>query len=246
MGAIQPTRFSQGVSLASLADGYTAVVVGATGGIGAAVSDLLGRDPNCGRVIRLGRQTEPMLDLEDEASIERATQHVSAEGPLHLLFDATGILHRDRLQPEKSLRALDPEEMAQVFAINAIGPALLMKHFHRLLPRDTKSVLASLSARVGSIGDNRTGGWYSYRASKAALNMFWRTAAIEIARLRPQAVCLALHPGTVATPLSAPFAGGRPVERPEDAARRLLAVVDGSDTTSTGSFFAYDGTEIPW
>lgn len=233
-------------SLESFGSGYRAVVIGATGGIGQAIASCLSQDPNCASVTELGRRTALAIDLEDEASIASAAEQVGKEGPVHLVFDATGVLHKDALQPEKALKSIDPDAMARVFAINAIGPALLMKHFHRLTPRNSKSVIASLSARVGSISDNRAGGWYAYRASKAALNMIWKTAAIEVSRLKPHAVCIVMHPGTVATSLSEPFAGNRPVDQPEIAARRLLAVIDGCDTSANGSFLAYDGSQIPW
>ena len=123
---------------------------------------------------------------------------------------------------------------------------LLLKHFRNLLPREERAVFATISARVGSIGDNQLGGWYSYRASKAALNMFVKTASIEIARKRPQAICLALHPGTVRTDLSEPFAGKRSLMEPVEAATRLLSVIDYSTSRDTGSFIAYDGSLIPW
>lgn len=233
-------------SLESFGPAYRAVVVGATGGIGEAIASRLSQDPNCAEVIALGRRTALAIDLEDEASIAHAAEQVGKDGPVHLVFDATGILHEDALQPEKALKSIDADAMARVFAINAIGPALLMKHFHRLTPRNSKSVIASLSARVGSISDNRAGGWYAYRASKAALNMIWKTAAIEVSRLKPHAVCIVMHPGTVATSLSGPFAGSRPVDQPEIAARQLLSVIDACDTSDNGSFLAYDGTKIPW
>lgn len=246
MTSISPAPFDDEVSLKSLGTGYRAVVVGSTGGIGAAVANLLDRDPLSADVLRLGRRAEIALDLEDESSIEAAAAKVGEGGSVDLLFDATGILHDDDISPEKALRSIDGSAMARVFAINATGPALLLKHFHRLFPRKRKCVAASLSARVGSIGDNRAGGWYAYRASKAALNMLWRSGAIEVARLKPEAACIVLHPGTVATPLSAPFAGNRATDDPDLAARRLLGVVEACDQSATGGFFAYDGSEIPW
>jgi len=243
---IESSRHPDNGSLKSFGLGYRAAVVGATGGIGKAITSYLSRDPNCADVVALGRRTSPAIDLEDEASIASAAEQVGKDGPVHLVFDATGILHGDAVQPEKALKSIEPDAMARVFAINAIGPALLLKHFHRLTPRNSKSVIASLSARVGSISDNRAGGWYAYRASKAALNMIWKTAAIEVSRLKPHAVCIVMHPGTVATSLSEPFAGHRPVDQPDIAARRLLSVIDASDTSANGSFLAYDGTKIPW
>ena len=166
---------------------------------------------------------------------------------MRLIIDASGILHGDGLSPEKSWRDLDATQMTRAFAVNAIGPALLMKHFLPLLPRQGRSVFATLSARVGSIGDNRLGGWYSYRASKAALNQFVRTAAIELGRRQPAALCVALHPGTVTTSLSAPFVkAGLDVQTPEQAAGRLIDVIDRLPSGSSGSFFDHRGDPVPW
>ncbi|MGI9415629.1 MAG: SDR family oxidoreductase [Hyphomicrobiales bacterium] len=230
----------------SLPEEYRAIVVGATGGIGRAFLGALDADRRCGKAIGLGRSSEPRLDLEEEASIERAAAAIGQSGPIHLLIDATGILHDATMRPEKSIAAVDPEAVARAFAINATGPLLLLKHFHRLFPRTGRSVFATLSARVGSITDNGLGGWYGYRASKAALNMLLRTAAIEIARKRPEAVCLALHPGTVKTGLSDPFSGDRKRMEPAQSSVMLLNVIDRVGPADTGSFLAYDGTKIPW
>lgn len=225
-----------------------AVVVGGTGGIGSAFVDHL-EDTECfAQVMPVGRSTEPALNLLDEDSIAAAADAVSRrDAPVRLVIDATGILHGEDLSPEKRLAHLDGEQLALLFAVNATGPALLMKHFLPLLPREGKSVFATLSAKVGSIGDNQLGGWHSYRASKAALNQFVRTAAIEIKRRKPEAVCVALHPGTVETKLSAPFAkSGLTVQTPQDSAANLLSVIDGLLPEQSGGFFAYDGTTLPW
>ncbi len=221
----------------------SAVVIGAAGGIGAALADHLDRQ---GRpATRIGRGTSPGLDLLDEDSIAAAAKAI---GPgLTLVIDATGFLHDDRFQPEKSLRQIDPAHFARSFAINATGPALLMKHFLPLLARDERAVFATLSARVGSISDNRLGGWHAYRASKAALNQIVRTAAIELARTRKMAICVALHPGTVATPLSAPFAkSGLEVRTPAEAAARLLAVIDALVPAQSGTLIDQAGEQIPF
>jgi NAD(P)-dependent dehydrogenase (short-subunit alcohol dehydrogenase family) len=225
-----------------------ALVIGASGGIGAALLAQLQQDDRFDRVLGLSRRSQPVLDLLDEASIAQAAAHVTGLGlPLRLLIDATGLLHGPGLQPEKTWHQLDPVQMAQAFAINAIGPALLMKHFLPLLPREGRSVFVTLSAKVGSIGDNHLGGWYSYRASKAALNQLVRTAAIELRRRQPQALCVALHPGTVATGLSAPFAKtGLQVQSPDHAAARLLGVIDGFQAADSGGFFNHDGSVLPW
>ena len=172
----------------SLPDGFHALVVGSSGAIGGALVRALQADPRCALVHGLHRGSAPALDLGDEAGIAAAAAHVAQSGPLHLLLCATGALHVDGRAPEKRLTEIDPATMARAFAINTIGPALLIKHFHPLLARQERSLLGVLSARVGSIGDNRLGGWYSYRASKAALNMLLRSAALEVARQRPLAV----------------------------------------------------------
>lgn len=214
------------------------VLIGPTGGIGAALAEAMGPG-----TILLGRGTEPRLDLLDEASIEAAAGWCGAG--LTLVIDATGFLHDGEFQPEKSLRQLDPAHLARSFALNATGPALLMKHFLPLLARDERAVFATLSARVGSISDNRLGGWYAYRASKAALNQLVRTAAIELARTRPLALCVALHPGTVDTGLSGPFAkAGLDVVRPAAAAARLLAVIAGLDLGRTGTLVDQNGVTV--
>ncbi|WP_367279183.1 SDR family oxidoreductase [uncultured Roseibium sp.] len=168
-------------------------------------------------------------------------------GDIRLVFDATGALTLEGARPEKSLRELDPAALARSYAVNAIGPALLMKHFLPLFPRNGRSVFATLSARVGSIGDNRLGGWYAYRASKAGLNQLVCTAAVELARSRPEAICVALHPGTVRTPLTEGFAKtGLEVQEPEMAAERLLGVLNGLSSEQSGSFFDHMGKPVPW
>lgn len=231
----------------SLQQGYVAVVVGATGGIGSAVADALKSDPACDAVVRLSRCGKPAVDLHDEGSILTAAKEVEAHhGGADLVFDATGALSIDDVPPEKTIRRLDPANMAQHFAVNAIGPALLLKHFGPLLPRDRRGLFASLSARVGSIGDNGLGGWFSYRASKAALNQIVRTAAIEYSRTRPYSVFAALHPGTVATPLSDPFAGERDRLTPDESASMLLAVLDALEPHQSGGFFDYRGEPVMW
>lgn len=238
--------------LSSFPPGSLALVIGSSGGIGSALLALLQSDTTFARVYGLSRATEPALDLLDEARIAQAAKHVSglmmASGlDLRRVVDATGTLSGNGYAPEKSWRELDPAQMAHAFAINAIGPALLMKHFLPLLPKHGKAVFATLSAKVGSIGDNRLGGWYSYRASKAALNQLVHTAAIELRRSQPEAICVALHPGTVATGLSAPFAKtGLDVQSPAVAATRLLAVLDGLSAADSGGFFNHDGSALPW
>ncbi|MGL1835028.1 SDR family oxidoreductase [Rhodocyclaceae bacterium SMB388] len=225
-----------------------AVVIGAGGGIGASVLAQLRASDRYAHVIGLGRFTDPPIELTDEGSIEAAAAWIGETGlPLRLVFDASGFLHDQRFTPEKRLQQLDPAHLAKAFAINAIGPALLMKHFLPMLARDGKSVFATLSAKVGSIGDNRMGGWYGYRASKAALNQFVRTAAIELRRRAPHAICVSLHPGTTDTGLSRPFAkNGLDVRPPAQAAAQLLDVIDRLEPDDSGGFFDYAGRPLPW
>lgn len=227
----------------SLPDGYRALVIGATGGIGSAFVAALEADPRCGELHRWSRKGG--LDLRDEASIAVEARTLD-DNSLHLVVDATGALVIDGTGPEKTLRAIDPAAMAAQFAVNAIGPALLLKHLAPKLARTERAIFATLSARVGSITDNRLGGWISYRASKAALNQIVRTAAIEIARTRPGALVVSLHPGTVATALSDPFAGDRDRLDASDSASLLLHVLDELPAEQSGSFFAYDGKRIDW
>ncbi|MFN0194090.1 MAG: SDR family oxidoreductase [Aestuariivirga sp.] len=235
------------VDLGSFLKSGIAVVFGAGGGIGSALLIALNSTDEFQQVVGFGRKTSPPIDLQDEASLERAATMASEMGELRLVIDATGFLHDDRQGPEKSWRQLDAENLARAFAINAIGPALIMKHVLPRLPRAGKTVFASLSARVGSIGDNRLGGWYAYRASKAALNQLVRTAAVELARRSPDGICVALHPGTVATPLSATFTpAGHDTHTPAMAAGHLLAVIDNLTVEANGGFFDWRGQPVPW
>lgn len=225
-----------------------AVVIGASGGIGGALTRALQAEGVWGEVIAFSRASDPPLDITDEVSVAAAAQAVAARGlPLRLVVNAAGTLDRHGGIAEKNWKQIDPAAMQRVFALNTVGPALLMKHFLPLLAREGRSVFAALSARVGSIGDNRLGGWYSYRASKAALNQLVRTAAIELRRTRPQAVCVAIHPGTVATGLSAPFTKeGLELQSPDAAARRILDVLAGLDAAQSGNFFDHKGLPVPW
>jgi NAD(P)-dependent dehydrogenase (short-subunit alcohol dehydrogenase family) len=235
------------VDFGSFPKAGVAVVFGAGGGIGGALVETIRTAEKFEHVVAFSRSTAPSIDLLDEVSLERATTFAADQGELRLVIDATGFLHDNRQGPEKSWRQLDAVNLARSFALNAIGPALIMKHVLPRLPRSGKAVFATLSARVGSIGDNRLGGWYSYRASKAALNQLVRTAAVEVARRSPDALCIALHPGTVATALSAPFAAsGLDVHTPAASARHLLAVVDQLTADANGGFFDWRGQPVPW
>lgn len=234
--------------LASFPAGGLALVVGARGGLGAALADALGSSGRFGAVLRAARDGDPALDLLDEASMAALAARVGADSrELRLVVDATGFLHDARWRPERSWRELDPAHLAHAFAVNAIGPALLMKHLLPLLPRSGKAAFATLSAKVGSIGDNRLGGWYGYRASKAALNQLVRTAAVELRRSHPQALCVALHPGTVRTRLSEPFAkAGLEVREPAAAAALLVGALDRLGPDASGGFFDHRGVALPW
>lgn len=231
-----------------------AVVFGASGGIGAAlVAELAARGWHVVAGSRQGVKpsgaaTAFAFDLMDEGTIAAAASAMAAEPP-DLVFVATGALTLpDGRGPEKSYRQIDSDALAQAFALNAVGPALIAKHFLPLLPRDRRAVFAALGARVGSIGDNRLGGWHGYRASKAALAMLIRNFAIEMARTHPMAIVAGLHPGTVATGLSAPFRrqGSDPaILAPRDAASHLLAVIDRLLPEDSGQVFDWHGDAVP-
>jgi len=218
-----------------------ALIIGASGGIGGAV---------CGALSARGVQVDGLsrrnddLEVTDEASVASALDGLA--GPYDLIFVATGALEIQGRGPEKSLKQVSSEAMLDQYLLNCIGPALVLKHAVRLLPRDRRAVFAVLSARVGSIGDNGFGGWYAYRASKAALNQVIRTGAIELARTHPRAICLALHPGTVKTPLTRKYAAHHPTVPPTEAAQNLLAVIDARRAGDTGHFFDWQGRSIPW
>lgn len=217
-----------------------ALIIGASGGIGAALAAAL--EARGARITRLSRSADG-LDITDEASV--AAVLGALEGPFDLIIVASGILAPEGGAPEKSLSAVGAEAMAQVFAANAIGPALVLKHAQRLIPRDRACCIAVLTARVGSIGNNAMGGWYSYRAAKAAANQIVHTAAIEIGRKRRDAVVVALHPGTVATPFTQSYPAHKKVEAAE-AAENLLRVMDGLGPSDTGGFFDWAGKCVPW
>lgn len=213
------------------------LIIGASGGIGNAVTHALP-----GEVIRLSRSADG-LDITNEASIEAAFARL--DGTFDTIFVATGSLTAGG-EPEKTIKALTPETLEAQFRINAIGPALVLKHAVAFLPRDRRSVFAALSARVGSISDNQIGGWHSYRASKAALNQLIRGAAIELKRTHKKAICVALHPGTVATPFTAKYAGRHTTVPPTEAAQSLIALLDTLTTDQSGQFLDYAGKTIPW
>ncbi len=233
--------------LASFPQAGVAVIFDASGGIGRALVEAIQAVERFEHVVACSRSTSPSIDLLDESSLERAAAFTAARGELRLVIDATGLPQDDRQGPEKSWRQLDAVDLTRSFALNAVEPPLIMKHVLPRLPRSDKAVFATLSARVGSIGDNRLGGWYSYRASKAALNQLVRTVAAELARRSREALGIALHPGTVGTALSAPFAAtGFEVHSPAAGVRHLRAVVQQLSADANGGFFDWRSQRVPW
>ncbi len=218
-----------------------ALVIGASGGIGSAISQELER--RGWAVTGLSRAGDG-LDVTDEASVEAALS--ALDGPFHLVFVATGALVIDGHEPEKAVRDVTAGGLLDQVRVNALGPMLVLKHALRLLPKDERSVFAALSARVGSIGDNSIGGWHSYRTAKAALNQLVHGAAIEMKRTHKQAIAVCLHPGTVETPFTAKYAGRHKTVPAGEAASNLLNVVEWLSVEQTGGFFDYAGKEIPW
>ena len=229
----------------SLPEGYSALVFGAGGAIGQAFVQALQSDPRCAKVCGVSRQSSPGLELLDESSMAACAQDLAAQGPFHLVLDATGALTLNGRGPEKRLDELDAVHLIHALHLNAVGPSLLLKHFLPLLASGERVIWGKLSARVGSIEDNRKGGWYGYRAAKAALNMLLQTASIEIARRRPLAVVAALQPGTVQSALSQPFVG-QDALHPNESAQRLLATLDGLQPTGRAQFVDHQGQHIPW
>lgn len=217
-----------------------ALVLGASGGIGAALA--AGLEASGATVTRLSRAEG--LDYDDPARAEATL--AALDGPFQTILIATGALEPDGHAPEKALRQLDAAALARHFAVNTIGPALVLKHAPRLLPRDERAVLAALSARVGSIGDNQLGGWHSYRAAKAALNQLVHGAAIELERSHRAAICVALHPGTVATRLTETHGKGHARTPPDEAAANLLRVLAQLTASESGGFFDWQGKPVPW
>ncbi|MDX1516412.1 MAG: SDR family NAD(P)-dependent oxidoreductase [Woeseiaceae bacterium] len=244
-------------ALSSFDSAMTVAVIGASGGIGSALCERLSEDTQVASLYAFSRKPAESagktiwhpIDIADESSIEFA---ITAVGDIEfdLVIVPTGILHAGaEIQPERRMSDLNAATLSRVLAVNAIGPALVAKHFLPRLRRGTKSVFAALSARVGSISDNRLGGWASYRASKAALNQLLRTLSIEHARRWPDSAVVALHPGTVDTGLSKPFTSRTPEDKlfsPRQAAEYLLRVIDGLTAEDSGGFFAWDGSAIDY
>ncbi len=227
-----------------------ALVVG-PGGLGLALATELARRAPSLRVRTAGRRGADLaLDLGDDGSLERFAAMAARDlTPLRVVINTAGLLHDGALQPEKRLCQVRRHTLERSFAVNAFGPLLLAQAIEPALARDGPVHFASLSARVGSIGDNRLGGWYAYRAAKAAQNQLLRTLAIEWQRRLPQACVTLLHPGTVATPLSAPFSGSQAPSAlftPERSASHLLDVLEGQTAAGSGAFLAWDGQPVPW
>ena len=219
----------------------TALVIGASGGIGAAIAnELTNRSYH---VTTLSRSVDG-LDVTDEASIKDVLR--SLEGTFDLIIVATGALTPAGQAPEKAIKDATQDALIAQFKVNAIGPMLVLKHSLRLLAKDRRAVFAALSARVGSIGDNNLGGWHGYRASKAALNQFIHGASIEMKRTHKHAIAVCLHPGTVATPFTEKYAGRHKTTDPAQAAGQLVDVIEGLAPGQTGGFYDFAGLEIPW
>ncbi|MEX3313658.1 SDR family NAD(P)-dependent oxidoreductase [Sulfitobacter sp. PS-8MA] len=217
------------------------LVIGASGGIGAALAQACRAR---GEEVTTLSRSDDGLDLMDEVSVNAAMARLS--GPFDAVIVATGALEIDGGAPEKSLRAITQKAMMDQFALNAVGPALVLRHAGALLPRDRRAVFAVLSARVGSIGDNHLGGWISYRSAKAAVNQIVHTAAIELSRSHPQSICVALHPGTVKTAFTEKYLHRHPAVPASEAAANLLAVIDGLTPKDSGGFYDWAGKTVPW
>jgi NAD(P)-dependent dehydrogenase (short-subunit alcohol dehydrogenase family) len=243
----------------------TALIVGGGKGIGLGFVRQLLAQSDVQRVYATYRQAESatellaiddpklhclQMDITDEAQIAAVIQAIQSETKvLHYVINSVGVLHEGEMQPEKSLRQINSEQLVRYFQVNSIGAMLLFKYVQPLLKHNDRSILATISAKVGSIGDNEIGGWYGYRASKAALNMFIRTSSIEYKRSCPNAILVALHPGTTDTKLSLPFQRNVPPEKLFSVDRtvsQLLTIMDGLAPTDSGEFFSWDGSRIAW
>lgn len=231
--------------MALLPSPFKALVIGSSGAIGQSFLEFLTTHPHCEQVIGIHRNSTIAIDYLNPSSIEVAAKELIHEGPFQLIINCIGILHTNQYMPEKKLDDLDTNYMMELMKINTIGPALTIRHFSKLLdPKN--SIMVTLSAKVGSIEDNRLGGWYSYRASKAALNMLIKTAAIELSRTKPHTALIAIHPGTVNSKLSKPFKGEQIGRSPDLAIKDMFHVIEHTHEEDTGSFFSYTGEKLPW
>lgn len=232
-------------SLKLLPTPFCALVIGSSGTIGSAFVELLQNNPSCSRVVGIHRHSEYAIDYQNPASIESCADALDSKGPFQLIINTVGILHNSSWMPEKKLGDLNSEQLIDLFKINAIGPALTIHYFSKLLDPQN-SIMVTLSAKVGSIEDNRLGGWYSYRASKAALNMLIKTASIELGRTKPNIALIAMHPGTVISTLSKPFRGEQIGRPPQDAVADMFQVIENLQSEDSGSFISYSGEKLPW
>ncbi|MEP3233736.1 MAG: SDR family NAD(P)-dependent oxidoreductase [Hyphomicrobiales bacterium] len=242
------------IDLTSFGEELNVAVVGSNGGIGSAIVKALTASQKVEVIFELGR-TKPekignksvliSADMLDESSVIAAASAIKA--PLDMVIVATGLLHDDDTGPEKTWRQFSVSDAEKIFRVNAFGPMLIAKHFLAKLNSEQKSVFAALSAKVGSISDNELGGWYTYRASKAALNQYIKCSAIELGRKNKNAICVGLHPGTVATDLSAPFQANVQPGKLFDqnkAATQLLSVLNDLEFPNSGNLISWDGSTI--
>ena len=231
--------------MALLPNSFRALVIGSSGTIGMAFMELLENNPSCSEAIGVHRHSECPIDYQNFETIENCANALAPLGPFQLIINTVGVLHTNSWMPEKRLDDLNAEQLMELMKINAIGPALTFRHFSKLLDPQ-RSIMVTLSAKVGSIEDNRLGGWYSYRSSKAALNMLIKTTSIEWARTKPNTALIAMHPGTVNSRLSKPFRGeqiGRPANQ---AVSEMFTVIESLTREDSGSFIAYSGERLPW
>ena len=227
-------------------DPFKALVIGSNGAIGSAFVDSFRANPNCTHVETVSRESVSGFDLLNEESIRIQALLSNSAGPFEIIIDATGALEIDGLGPEKSLMSINQDHLTNAFLVNAIGPALVIRHFSPLLAKRA-SIYAKLSARVGRINDNKKGGWYGYRASKAALNMLLQTAAIELQRKNMNIRVVALQPGTVRSRLSNPFVGTHThLLEPQDSVSAMLEAMKHLSIKSGAHFIDFMGNEIPW
>ncbi len=224
---------------------FRALVIGSSGTLGHSFVKTLQQHHDCKEVLELSRQTVPNIDYQEHKTIVTAFDHFKYQPPFQLIINTIGVLHTSEWMPEKRLKDLNEVQLREQFLVNTIGPALTIQQFSQLMdPRG--GVFVCLSAKVGSISDNRLGGWYSYRASKAALNMLIKTAAIELKRTQPNMALVAMHPGTVKSPLSQPFRGNEIGRDPDQAAQEILSVILSLSLEDSGSFKSYSGENLPW
>jgi NAD(P)-dependent dehydrogenase (short-subunit alcohol dehydrogenase family) len=242
--------------LVNFSNNLKIVIVGATGAIGNAMLNLLHENDKVDKIFAISRSvlgfnspkvTQIRCDFTDEETLKNLDEHIDCD--IDIVIVATGVLHEADLQPEKNIKELSYQNMERIFKINIFAPTIIAKYLLPKLAKDKKTVFAVLSARVGSISDNQLGGWYSYRASKAALNMMLKNFAIEMSRTNKQRIVIGLHPGTVQSKLSAPFSHYVKPEKlftPEFAANSLLTVIDQVESKDSGKIFAYDGEIIAY